>query len=263
MSPTLLHQLDARLDAVLTEFYGIPGMSQVGQQIGAGVKKLAGQAGSGIRRYADVMSGRRVAAVQKGLGRATENLAGWDKKLASFNPARHKGVRNAEILADSLHNQSAWKGTQERAAGALAKEQAARRTAMAGTAAAAGAGALGIAAWRNRRQPENEPQAPYRRMRNFNARLDAALTEFAPYGERTRDGAGRYIANETGGADPASMRQAYGPPQVVVNTGEKPRSSLKPGLIGAALGAGAMTKRGKRVIGAAGRMAVRGVRAVV
>lgn len=109
-------------------------------------------------------------------------------------------------------------------------------------------------------------------------------TEFG-YGERTRNGNGQFIANETGGADPTSMRQAYGPkrqaqqdslrgyaagvrvqdstasPQVVINNA--PPSRLKPGMVGAALGAGAMTKRGKRVVRGAGQMAMRGARAMM
>ena len=42
--------------------------------------------------------------------------------------------------------------------------------------------------------------------------MDSLLTHFeAPLGERSRDGAGRYVGNETGGADPQTMAQAYGP----------------------------------------------------
>lgn len=50
----------------------------------------------------------------------------------------------------------------------------------------------------------------------------------APLGERGRDGAGRFVGNETGGADPQTMKQAYGEP--------KPKQNrLAPGLAAAAL----------------------------
>lgn len=91
----------------------------------------------------------------------------------------------------------------------------------------------------------------------------APVHHFA-YGERARGGNGQFIADETGGADPTSMRQAYGgappAPQVVVNN--VPPSRLKPAMLGGLVGAGAMTKRGKRLVRGAGQMAVRGARAV-
>lgn len=94
-----------------------------------------------------------------------------------------------------------------------------------------------------------------RELTELSARLDEGLAEFTVYGERSRDGAGRFVGNETGGADPSSMRQAYGPPaasapppppvQVRVSAEPRKRSRFIPGMIA---GLAANSNTGRRVV---------------
>ncbi|WP_050028918.1 hypothetical protein [Verrucomicrobium sp. BvORR034] len=63
--------------------------------------------------------------------------------------------------------------------------------------------------------------------------MDQLTQLAAPLGERGRDGAGRFVGNETGGADPQTMKQAYGEPK-------KKSGLLGPGLAAAALAGGAI-----------------------
>jgi hypothetical protein len=59
---------------------------------------------------------------------------------------------------------------------------------------------------------ENAAGESAKLVKELQASMEEVLTRFeAPLGARERDGAGRYVANETGGADPLTMRQAYGP----------------------------------------------------
>lgn len=86
------------------------------------------------------------------------------------------------------------------------------------------------------------------------ARKGQAFSEFS---DRTRNGDGQFVGNVTGGADPVTMRQAYG---------EKPkRSLLAPGVGAAALaGAGLLgTKSGRVMTSKAAKGASRMVRSTV
>jgi len=77
------------------------------------------------------------------------------------------------------------------------------------------------------------------------------------FSDRTRNGDGQFVGNVTGGADPVTMRQAYG---------EKPkRSLLAPGVGAAALaGAGLLgTKSGRVMTAKAAKGAARMVRSTV
>lgn len=55
-------------------------------------------------------------------------------------------------------------------------------------------------------------------------------SRFSEFSDRTRNGDGQFVGNVTGGADPVTMRQAYG---------EKPKRSLLAPGVGAAALAGA------------------------
>lgn len=80
---------------------------------------------------------------------------------------------------------------------------------------------------------------------------------FSEFSDRTRNGDGQFVGNVTGGADPVTMRQAYG---------EKPkRSLLAPGVGAAALaGAGLLgTKPGRGMLMKGARGASRMVRSTV
>ena len=81
--------------------------------------------------------------------------------------------------------------------------------------------------------------------------------KFSEFSDRTRNGDGQFVGNVTGGADPVTMRQAYG---------EKPkRSLLAPGVGAAALaGAGLLgTKSGRVMTAKAAKGAARMVRSTV
>lgn len=88
------------------------------------------------------------------------------------------------------------------------------------------------------------------------SQIQASLNEFAGYGERPRSKNGTFVADETGGADPVSMRQAYAPAPMM--PAAQP-GRLKPMMVGAALGAGAMSKRVRRTVGRGARGAMRAV----
>jgi hypothetical protein len=90
------------------------------------------------------------------------------------------------------------------------------------------------------------------------------MRQFSEFADRPRDGDGQFVANVTGGADPVTMRQAYGDKKPEVK-GSMGQGLLAPGAVAGTLASAGLlgTQKGRGMVVKAAKGASRMVRSAV